>query len=80
MRNCNRDEHPEIRDYGCEPFVFNIIGMWLIRIVGTFICTQMFGMGLVAAWGCMIAHNMFLFFMFFICYVKGIWNPLKKKL
>lgn len=24
MRNCNRDEHPEIRDYGCEPFVFNI--------------------------------------------------------
>ena len=63
-----------------EPFVFNIIGMWLIRIVGTFICTQMFGMGLVAAWGCMIAHNMFLFFMFFICYVKGIWNPLKKKL
>ena len=24
MRNCNRGEHPEIRDYGCEPFVFNI--------------------------------------------------------
>lgn len=24
MRNCNRGEHPEIRDYGPEPFVFNI--------------------------------------------------------
>ena len=60
-----------------EPFVFNIIGMWMIRIVGTFICTQMMGLGLVAAWGCMIAHNMFLFGMFLICYVKGIWNPLK---
>ena len=24
MPNCSRGEHPEIRDYGCEPFVFNI--------------------------------------------------------
>ena len=24
MRNCNRDQHPQIRDYGAEPFVFNI--------------------------------------------------------
>ena len=24
MRNCNRGEHPEIRDYGPEPCVFNI--------------------------------------------------------
>jgi len=61
-----------------EPFVFNIIGMWMIRIVGTFICTQMVGLGLVSAWGCMIAHNMFLFVMFLLCYVKGVWNPLKK--
>ena len=62
-----------------EPFVFNIIGMWMIRIVGTFICTQMLGFGLVAAWGCMIAHNMFLFAMFLLCYVKGVWNPLKHR-
>lgn len=59
------------------PFVFNIIGMWMIRIVGTFICTQMMGYGLVSAWGCMIAHNMFLFVMFMICYIRGAWNPLK---
>ena len=24
MRNCNPGEHPEIRDYGPKPFVFNI--------------------------------------------------------
>ncbi len=24
MKCCNRGEHPEIRDYGCEPFVFNL--------------------------------------------------------
>ncbi|MBQ4118116.1 MAG: MATE family efflux transporter [Oscillospiraceae bacterium] len=59
-----------------EPFVYNIIGMWGIRIVGTFIFTQLFDMTLVAAWGCMIAHNMFLFFMFLRCFIKGKWNPL----
>ena len=24
MRRRNCGEHPEIRDYGCEPFIFNI--------------------------------------------------------
>lgn len=58
------------------PFVYNIIGMWCVRIVGTFICTQIFDLGLVAAWGCMIAHNLLLFVLFFICYIRGTWNPL----
>lgn len=62
-----------------EPLVFNIIGMWLVRILGTFVCTQFLGMGLVSAWGCMIAHNMFLFVMFVIMYVRGTWNPLNEK-
>ncbi|MBQ8815517.1 MAG: MATE family efflux transporter [Lachnospiraceae bacterium] len=60
-----------------QPFVYNIIGMWLIRIVGTFICTQIMPMGLVSAWACMILHNLFLFVMFLICYVRGTWNPLR---
>lgn len=60
-----------------EPFVYNIIGMWGIRIVGTFICTQIFSFGLVAAWACMIAHNLLLFGMFLISYLKGSWNPLQ---
>ena len=59
------------------PFVYNIIGMWGIRIVGTFICTQMLGYGLVSAWACMIAHNMLLFCLFLMNYIRGSWNPLK---
>ena len=61
------------------PFISNIIGMWGIRIVGTFICTQLMSMGLVSAWACMIMHNMMLFIMFAIYYLTGKWNPLNKK-
>ena len=43
------------------PLIFNIAGMWGIRIVGTCICTQLMGMGLVSAWACMIGHNLMLF-------------------
>lgn len=60
------------------PFKFNILGMWGIRIVGTFICTQMLHMTLVSAWGCMIAHNLMLFIMFSLYYRTGKWNPLNK--
>lgn len=61
------------------PFVYNIIGMWGIRILGTFICTQWLGMGLVSAWTCMILHNLLLFIMFLISYINGSWNPLHAK-
>ena len=61
------------------PFVFSISGMWGIRIVGTFLCTQLMGMGLVSAWACMIAHNMALFAAFMVCYLSGKWNPMNKK-
>ena len=61
------------------PFVFSITGMWGVRIIGTFLCTQMLGMGLVAAWACMIAHNMVLFAAFVICYAGGKWNPMNGK-
>ncbi len=63
-----------------EPFVFNIIGMWCIRIVGTFICTQLLSMGLISAWASMIAHNLFLFAVFLIFYLRGTWNPLHKEI
>lgn len=62
-----------------QPFIYNIIGMWGVRIVGTFICTQMLHMGLVSAWACMIAHNMLLFVLFLITYLSGRWNPLEMK-
>ena len=61
------------------PFLFSISGMWGIRIVGTFLCTQIFGMGLVSAWACMIAHNLLLFLLFLGCYLRGTWNPLGER-
>ena len=59
------------------PFVYNIIGMWGVRIVGTFVCTKFFSLGLVSAWACMIAHNLILFVMFLVRYLGGKWNPLE---
>ena len=61
------------------PLVFNIIGMWSVRIVGTFICTQIFSLSLVSAWACMISHNMLLFILFTAYYKKGNWNPLSER-
>lgn len=60
-----------------QPFFYNILGMWGIRIVGTFICTQLLSFGLVSAWLCMILHNMLLFVLFLICYLRKQWNPLQ---
>ena len=61
------------------PFLYNIIGMWGIRIVGTFVCTQLLGMGLVSAWACMIGHNLALFVMFVTYYITGRWNPMNRE-
>lgn len=61
-----------------KPFVYNVMGMWGIRIVGTFIFINFFAGGLVSAWGCMIAHNMFLFVLYFIHWISGRWNPMNK--
>lgn len=59
------------------PFVYNVIGMWGARIGGTFLCTQILDGGLVAAWGCMIAHNFLLFVMFTLHYANGKWRVVK---
>ena len=53
------------------PFLFNIAGMWGVRILGTFLCTRLLGMGLVSAWGCMIGHNLLLFVLFTAYYAAG---------
>lgn len=62
-----------------RPFVYNVLGMWGVRIVGTFVCTQILEFGLVSAWACMIAHNLLLFVLFFVCYIRETWNPLNAK-
>jgi len=62
-----------------RPFVYNIAGMWGVRIVGTYICTQVLSFGLVSAWGCMIGHNLLLFGLFLYTYLSGKWNPLESR-
>ncbi|MCI8970661.1 MAG: MATE family efflux transporter [Oscillibacter sp.] len=59
------------------PFLYNITGMWCVRVLGTYLCTQMLGLGLAAAWGCMIAHNLLLFALYLASYLSGRWNPLR---
>ena len=62
-----------------KPFIFMISGMWGVRIFGTFICTQILHYGLVAAWGCMIAHNLLVFMLFLVSYSRNGWNPMEVK-
>jgi len=57
-------------------FVCNIAGMWGVRVLGTAILTRGLGLGLTAAWGAMIAHNILLCALFAIHYRSGSWNPL----
>lgn len=57
------------------PFVFNVLGMWGIRIAGTFVFVKLLNYGLITAWGCMIAHNIFLFISFTAVFLSGKWRP-----
>lgn len=62
------------------PLVCNIFGMWVVRILGTYICVHFFGLGLIAAWACMIGHNLFLFLLFVFYYFSEGWDKgIKKK-
>ena len=58
------------------PFLYNILGMWGIRILGTFLCIRMWRYGLISAWACMILHNLFLFVVFLIVHLRGTWRRL----
>ncbi|MDO4370641.1 MAG: MATE family efflux transporter [Clostridia bacterium] len=60
-------------------FAFNIIGMWGVRILGTYIMLMVLGKGLTAAWACMIAHNILLGALLSIRYLRGRWNPLNER-
>ena len=58
-----------------KPFVYNICGMWGVRIVGTYICTRVLELGFVSCWSCMVAHNMLIFVLYLIDYFRGKWYP-----
>lgn len=57
------------------PLIYNVSGMWAVRILGTFICTTMLGFGLESAWACMIGHNLLLFVLYTIRFRTGRWMP-----
>ena len=38
-------------------FVVETVGMWCVRILFTFLCVRVWGLGLRAVWYCMIADN-----------------------
>ena len=61
------------------PFLFNVLGMWGVRIVGTFILVSLLHHGLTAAWGAMICHNLLLFVIFVLYYRSGRWTELTRK-
>lgn len=55
------------------PFVIECGGMWLVRILPTFIGIHFFGMGLIGVWCCMIADNV-LKAIFLTVPVKNLWK------
>ncbi len=59
------------------PAIYNVSGVWCVRILGTYVCTQLLGYGLISAWGCMIANDIFIFILFIIHYLSGNWKKRK---
>lgn len=56
------------------PVILSIVSMWGVRILSTFICINVFHLGLNAVWACMVADNMFRFTVLFIRFVRGSWK------
>ena len=56
-------------------FIFNAVGMWGVRILGTYIFVIQLHHDLTAAWACMIAHNVALGIMLSVKYLRGRWRP-----
>ena len=61
------------------PFLFNVIGMWCVRIVGTFLLVVLLHKGLTAAWGAMICHNLLLFCIYVLYFRSGRWTELTRR-
>lgn len=56
------------------PVILSIISMWGVRIFSTFICINVFKLGLNAVWTCMVADNMFKFTILLIRFIRGSWK------
>lgn len=58
-------------------FIDSTLSMWGIRIVSTFICINILGLGLKTVWMCMIADNLFKCITFFTRFIYIITKKLK---
>ena len=61
------------------PFVYAAISMWGVRIFGTYLCINIWDLGLNAVWLCMIANNVSKGILLGTRYKSGKWNPLLQK-
>ena len=56
------------------PFFFSLFSMWGVRILFTFLCISVWGLGLQAVWCCMIGDNMTRFVCLLVRYLRGSWK------
>ena len=56
------------------PLLISIATMWGVRILFTFVCVNVFGLGLTAVWCCMVADNMARFALLTARFVRGGWK------
>lgn len=56
------------------PFVISLCSMWGVRILFTFLCVKVWGMGLTAVWMCMIADVITRSLCMYTRYRRGRWQ------
>jgi Na+-driven multidrug efflux pump len=56
------------------PVIVSILSMWVVRILSTFLCIFVFGLGLNAVWICMVADNTFRFVILILRFLRGTWK------
>lgn len=56
------------------PLFISIFTMWGVRILLTFICVSVLGLGLTAVWCCMVADNVTRCFLLLLRFVRGQWK------
>ena len=61
------------------PFLASIFSMWVIRILLTYICVSILGLGLNSVWICMVADNTVRCFILVVRFFKRDWSAYVKR-
>ena len=56
------------------PFLISLSTMWGVRVVSTFICVKIFGLGLTAVWMCMVADVIVRCILMAYRFFSGAWK------